>query len=122
MVTGLLSFGKRIKELRLQQRLTQRELATKVAIDVGYVSKIEADKVPPPSEKVIAGLAAALGADKDELMILAGRAPQDLAPIITRDARIPNILRRASGLSAQDWEKIALYIEQLKAGKGGIDH
>ncbi len=111
------SFGKRIKELRTQQRLTQRELATQVAIDVGYISKIEAEKVPPPSEKVIERLALALGADKDELMVLAGRAPKDLEPIITHDIRIPAILRRAKGLSSEDWEKIEHYIEQIQAGK-----
>ena len=111
------SFGKRIRELRTQQRLTQRELAAQVAIDVGYISKIEAEKVPPPSEKVIERLALALGADKDELMVLAGRAPKDLEPIITHDIRIPAILRRARGLSPQDWEKVESYIEQLKASK-----
>lgn len=111
------SFGKRIKELRTQQRLTQRELAARVTIDVGYISKIEAEKVPPPSERVIERLALALGADKDELMALAGRAPKDLEPIITRDARIPTILRRAGGLSPQDWEKVEHYIEQLQANK-----
>jgi len=88
-----------------------------VAIDVGYVSKIEAGKVPPPSERVIERLASVLGADKDELMVLAGRAPKDLEPIITHDIRIPAILRRAKGLSAKDWEKVERYIEQLKASK-----
>jgi transcriptional regulator with XRE-family HTH domain len=111
------SFGKHIKELRTQQRLTQRELAAQVAIDVGYISKIEAEKVPPPSEKVIERLALVLEADKDELMVLAGRAPKDLERIITRDVRIPTILRRARELSPQDWEKVESYIEQLKASK-----
>ncbi len=112
-----LSFGKRIKELRTQQRLNQRELAARVAIDIGYVSKIEAEKVPSPSEKVIERLASVLEADKDELMVLAGRAPKDLELIITRDARIPTILRRARELSPQDWEQVEHYIEQLKASK-----
>jgi len=111
------SFGKHIRELRTQQRLTQRSLAANVDIDVGYISKIEADKVPPPSEKVIERLAEVLEADKDELMTLAGRSSKDLEPIITDNARIPTILRRARGLSPQDWEKVEQYIEQLKAKK-----
>lgn len=112
-----LSFGRRIRELRTQKTLTQRELAARVKIDVGYISKIESEKVPPPSEKVIERLALVLEADKDELMVLAGRAPKDLERIITRDARIPTILRRARELSPQDWEQVERYIEELRANK-----
>ncbi len=111
------SFGKRIKELRVQLKLPQQVLAAEVSIDAGYLSKIEAGKVPPPSEKVIGNLAQVLHADKDELMVLAGKSPKDIEPIITEDVRIPGILRRARGLNAQDWEKVEKYIEQLKSGK-----
>ncbi len=111
------SFGKRIKELRVQLKLPQQVLAAEVSIDAGYLSKIEAGKVPPPSEKVIGNLAQVLHADKDELMVLAGKSPKDIEPIITEDVRIPGILRRARGLNAKDWEKVEKYIEQLKSGK-----
>ena len=111
------AFGKRVKELRNQQRLTQQKLAVQVSVDVGYISKIEAGKVPPPSEKVIERLALALKISKDELMVLGGRAPKDLEPIITGDVRIPTILRRARGLSPQDWAQVERYIEQLAASK-----
>jgi transcriptional regulator with XRE-family HTH domain len=114
-----LSFGEYIRDLRKQLRLTQRDLASRVGIDVGYISKIEAEKVPPPSEKVIERLASVLGADKDQLMILAGKAPRDLQTIITRDARIPAILRRAKGLSPQEWKKVEEYVERLKTNKRG---
>lgn len=110
-------FGKRIRELRTKRKLTQQELATQSSIDIGYVSKIEADKVPPPSEKVISRLAAVLKADKDELMMLGGRAPKDIEPIITNNPRVPAILRRAKNLSSQDWEKVERYIQELKTSK-----
>ncbi len=62
--------------------MTQRELADRVNIDFSYLSKIESGVVPPPSEKVISQLAEALNADKDELIILAGRIPPDIAQIL----------------------------------------
>ena len=111
------SFGDRVKELRTQLKLPQQVLAAQVSINAGYLSKIEAGKVPPPSEKVIERLSHILHADKDELMVLAGKSPKDIEPIITEDVRIPGILRRARGLNAKDWEKVEKYIEQLKSGK-----
>jgi len=75
-------FGAKLRELRQQLGLTLRELADKVGIDFTYLSKIENGVLPPPSEKVISKLAEVLGADKDELTILAGRIPSDIAPVL----------------------------------------
>jgi len=111
------SFGKRIKALRIERKLSQQELAAQVEIDAGYLSKIEAEKVPPPSEKVIERLSKALDTENDELMLLAGKSPKDIEPIITNNSLIPGILRRSKGLSAQDWKKVENYIEQLKSRK-----
>ncbi len=75
-------FGVRLRELRIQARLTQRELANKVNVDFSYLSKIENGVLPPPSEKVILRLAESLNADIDELFTLAGRIPADIAQIL----------------------------------------
>ncbi|MCL4552019.1 MAG: helix-turn-helix domain-containing protein [Candidatus Marsarchaeota archaeon] len=52
-----MSFGRKLKELRLRADLTQTELAEAVGVDYTYLSKIENDRVEPPSEKVILKLA-----------------------------------------------------------------
>ena len=75
-------FGTRLRQLRKQAGMTQRELADLVSVDFSYLSKIESNAAPPPSEKVISQLAKALNADQDELAILAGRVPADIAPIL----------------------------------------
>jgi HTH-type transcriptional regulator, competence development regulator len=75
-------FGVKLRELRKQVGMTQRELAERVNIDFTYLSKIENGVMPPPSEKVILQLAEALNADKDELIILAGRVPSDIAEVL----------------------------------------
>ena len=46
-------FGARLRELRKQLGLTQRELANIVNVDFTYLSKIEGGTAPPPSEKVL---------------------------------------------------------------------
>ncbi len=75
-------FGARLKELREQAGLNQRELASKVGINFTYLSKIESGVMPPPSEKVILRLAEVLNADTDELMTLAGKVPPDIAQML----------------------------------------
>ncbi len=75
-------FGARLRGLRTQAGLTQRELADNVNVDFTYLSKIENGVLPPPSEKVILRLAEVLNADKDELITLAGRIPSDIAQIL----------------------------------------
>ncbi len=75
-------FGKRLRELRKQAGMNQREVASKVKIDFTYLSKIESGALSPPSEKVITKLAEVLDADKDELITLAGKVPSDLSQIL----------------------------------------
>ncbi|MFC1918942.1 helix-turn-helix domain-containing protein, partial [Chloroflexota bacterium] len=75
-------FNIRLRELRKQAGLSQRQLAKRIGVNFSYLSKIESGALPPPSKKVILTLAEALNANKDELMTLAGRIPSDIAQIL----------------------------------------
>lgn len=109
-----MTFGRRIKELRLKKGLTQRKLAEQIGIDYGYLSKIESEKLPPPSDTVIVKLAEALNADKDELFILAKKVPTDLTEMIAHHPPIVAVLRRAKGLTEEDWRRVNEYIKRLE--------
>lgn len=61
--------GKRIKELREQQGLLQRQLAANLEIDSPLYSKIERGERRAKRAQVIK-LAEMLGTDKDELLTL----------------------------------------------------
>ena len=76
------SFNIRLKELREQAGLSQRELANRVGVSFTYLSKIESGVMPPPSENVIVRLVEVLDADRDELMSLAGKIPSDIAQML----------------------------------------
>ncbi len=108
-------FGARLRELRKQTGLSQRELADKVGINFTYLSKIERGVMPPPSEKVILRLAEVLNADNDELMTLAGRIPPDIAQILKSKETL-QLLRsgriQEKGTSASKKEGISI-MEQL---------
>jgi transcriptional regulator with XRE-family HTH domain len=88
-------FGDRLRELRIRAHLTQRELAEKIGVDFSYLSKIENGVLPPPSDRLILRLAEIFQADKDDLFILAGRIPPDIAELL-KNQKTLQLLRAES--------------------------
>jgi len=119
------TFGQRIRELRKAKNLTQRELAERVAarlkeedrrgFDVTYLSKIENDKIPPPSTMAITQLAKELDAHSDELLALAGKAPMDLGQTLKESQAARLFYRSAQelNLNEDDWKEMKALMEYL---------
>lgn len=91
---GIMGFGDRVRELRKEQGMSQRDLAVRAGIDFTYLSKIENARMEPPSEKVVLNMAEALGADPDEMVLLAGKIPSDMVKYL--DADMIKMLRRST--------------------------
>jgi len=110
------AFGERLRELRKQAGISQRELAEIVEIDFTYLSKIENNRVQPPSEGVIKKISRELSSKlkidetklADELTTLAGKVPFDVAEILSRNPLELAHLRSLSGdvQKASDWSKV----------------
>lgn len=117
-----MEFGEQLRELRLQQGLNQRKLAKKVGIDFTYLSKIETGKMPPPSQETIRKLAEALDVDEDELLVLAGRVPDDIKDVVTRSRELPAFLREIRDLDDDEIEQLKQKAKEIKQerkqGKG----
>jgi len=112
-----MSFGKRLRQLRLDQRLTQRALAERVAVDFTYLSKLENDRMDrPPSEDLLRRLAEALETDADELIQLAQRVPRDVAEIVVQRPEAAELLRSMNKLTREEW--IEMVQEAKKRGEG----
>ena len=62
-----MSFGKRIKEIRTRQKVSQEELATKIGIHANHLSRYERD-VTLPSIEVVKKIAQALEVSIDLLV------------------------------------------------------
>lgn len=74
-------FGKKLKVLRRENRLTQAQLGEKVGISGSYITMIEKGKRRSIKREKVEALAKALGLDdeeKDEFLILAGYVPTSL--------------------------------------------
>ncbi len=122
----LQTFGERLRLLRQLKNLSQRELAERVAarlkeedgrgFDFTYLSKIENDRLPPPSTAAIIQLAAELGVDSDELLALAGKAHPDVADAIKKSAGARAFFRSAKdmNLTEQQWQELLQQLSQKK--------
>ena len=118
------SFGQIIKDLRTKNRdySSLREFARKVELSPAYLSRIENEKEPPPSERVIEKLAEALGADKYELFSYAGKVPIEFYDAFERNPKgMASFLRtvRDVGLRTDsEWKELEHSLLKMKPKKG----
>ncbi len=74
-----LLFGLKIKQLRIENKLSLLEVANKSGLSVSYLNEIEKGKKYPKSDKIVA-LAETFGIDYDSLVSL--KLNSNLAPIV----------------------------------------
>jgi transcriptional regulator with XRE-family HTH domain len=83
------SFGEylRLRREALRQKdeaFSVRQVAQRIGVEPSFLSKVERDEVPPPSEAKIVALARELGEDPDVLLALAGKVSSDLQAAIRK--------------------------------------
>ena len=88
-----MSFGKHVRTLReslkeSDKSFSVRQVAARVGIEPAYLSKIERDEMPPPSEATIKKIASELGEDPDILLAMAGKVSGDLQEIIIKRPKL----------------------------------
>ena len=101
-----MTFGERVRELRKGKNLTLRELAAKLKVNFTYLSKIENQKLSVwrISERgLIRKLAKVLGADEDELLLLAQKIPEDIKK---RVIQRPDAFRKFASLDDKTIDKL----------------
>jgi len=109
-------FGKRVRGLREQRGLTQRELARRLDVSTSYVNKVENGKLHSgdyPSEKFIHKLAGELDADEEELLLLADKVPEQIRKRIRER---PEAFRAVAGLDDEAMDRLLLQLDGSKSG------
>ena len=111
-----MDFPERLRTLRRQAQISQRDMADRVGINFTYLSRIENRRSDPPSEAVLRGiakeLADALGEDEvelsDGLITLAGKIPSDLAETLSRNPGAVKLLRSVGDeiWSSDEWSRL----------------
>ena len=93
-------FGTHVRALREKlsdesKEYSVRKVAIKIGVEPAFLSKVEREIVPPPSEAKIIALAEVLGTDKDVLLAMAGKVSSDLLQVITeRPALFAELIRK----------------------------
>ncbi len=108
------TIGERIREIRKNRNLTQRELADLVGINFTYLSRVENDRLDDdqtPREETIQRIARALQTDADELLLLARRIPDAYRDrILSR----PGVFRKLLNLSDHALDELVDSLEHQK--------
>ena len=108
-----MSLGETIKALRDENRLSMRGLAKAVDVTPMHISNIEKGFTTGSAE-LIAKIARVLETDVDSLLHMADRVDPEVVEVIQQSPQaIPNFLRLAKDLSADDWGKMQTYLEKL---------
>jgi len=113
------TFGKKLRDFRLQADVGLRELARLIDKSPGYISDVEQDHVPPPSEDVIIRIAAVLDVDKKELLAAARKMDPEISSYVTGETEAADFLRMARDkkFDSEDWETLTKLAEAAKLGK-----
>ena len=107
-----MTFGERIRELRLAKNLTLRDVAAEADINFTYLSKIENGKLDFsdfPSEKLIRKLASVLGGDVDELLLSAQKVPDGIR---RRVLERPDAFSRFAALTDPQIDEVLRYMDR----------
>ncbi len=80
-----LPFGQYIRNLRISHNLRQNDVSDMAEIKKTYLSKIENDRVDPPSEEILIRLAKVLHENPLKMIIRAGKVPSVFQSIIVND-------------------------------------
>ena len=110
------TFGQQLREWRRLAGLSQRRLAESVGVDFSYVSKLENDRLAPPSAETVIRLAEAINAPPDELLAAARKIPEAVGDEVVREPAAQRFLRTASTmkLSGPEWEALIGKLESLR--------
>jgi len=101
------TFGRLLRAKRIAKGYSLRKFTQLVDVSPTYLSQVEQGNVQPPTADRVKRMAELLGENPDEWIALAGWVPEDLPEIIQSHPRqIPELLREAGGLTAEQLERL----------------
>jgi transcriptional regulator with XRE-family HTH domain len=114
------TFGKLLRSFRLKAGLGLRELARLIDKSPGYLSDVELENVPPPSEETIVQIANALNVEKKALLSSAKKVDPELSEYVAEQPQAADFLRMAKDqeFDGDDWDRLTQLAKLSKLGKG----
>jgi transcriptional regulator with XRE-family HTH domain len=114
-----MSLGQRIKQLREENSMTQGQLAMRAGISSAYVSRLEDDRNPNASAKVVVHLARALGTTIEDLLSSAGYYDKPIRAL----PDLSVYLRQVTTLDSRSIQEVLDFIEfKENRLRGRLEH
>jgi transcriptional regulator with XRE-family HTH domain len=116
----MIRFGAYVRKQREKlfeesKEFSVRRVAFKIGVEPAFLSKVERDVVPPPSEAKIIALADLLDADRDVLLALAGKVSSDVLDVIrSRPVLFAELIRR---LKEEPDHAVLRIVREVKDGE-----
>ena len=112
------TFGHTLRQLRRAKGVSQRDLAKRVGVDFSYISKMENDRLPPPSADTVLKICEALEESPDKLLALTGKVPTTVRKMIGTSPAALQFIREAHSmrLSDNEWEKLTHRLRRIRRG------
>jgi transcriptional regulator with XRE-family HTH domain len=111
-----MTFGQKLRELRRDSGVTQRQLADRTQLDFSYISKLENDRNPPPAADSVVRICKVLGVPPESLLALTGKLPSDVQESISGNVAAQEFLRitHRLGLTHKDWRHLSQEARRLR--------
>ncbi len=110
-----ITFGTLLKELRRAKNISQRELAKTVGCDFTYISKIENDRIQPPSAETIQRICDALETPCEILMAHSGKVSNEVKDMVTNPEAIKFLQEvHQMNLSDSEWKSLHKQLKSLR--------
>ena len=113
------TFGDLLRAFRLASGVGLRQLARGLDISAGYLSDVELNNVPPPSEEVIVKISEILKINRKQLLTAARKVDPELADYVVSRPQAADFLRMAKDreFSDEDWERLSQLVRISRIGK-----
>lgn len=110
------TFGQALRDVRRSKGVSQRDLAEQVGVDFSYISKVENERLPPPSADTIVKICEVLEIPPDELLALTGKMPSSIKDMLSSSPAALEFMRQAHtmGLTEDDWENLSQQLKTLQ--------
>ncbi len=116
MDNELRTLGDRIRDARIRQSKSLRQVAKELNVTPSYLSDIENDR-RVPAEAVLSRIAQLLGLDFNELMSLAGRFGEKAEKYVRRQPMAVQLFRRIAEKNLDEKNLRRLLVEIEKENK-----
>lgn len=110
------SFGSALRVWRRASGLSQREVAERIGLDFSYISKVENDRLPPPSADTVVKISRVLQVPVEDMLALTGKLPSRVQRAVSSSKVAQRFLLEAQEMELTDheWEEMVQSLRDLR--------